>query len=113
MLTLHRNKDNADGYKLFAITFASGQPTHPPTSRTAAIPILSMENLRSCGKGSVGNICFRPAGIAFDSKGRLFMASDATGEIYVITRTDGAPVDSVGVDVLEALERPESQTRRV
>ena len=31
------------------------------------------------------NNCFRPVGLAFDSKGRLFMTSDATGELFVIT----------------------------
>lgn len=28
--------------------------------------------------------CFRPTGLAFDAKGRLFMVSDDTGELYVI-----------------------------
>jgi hypothetical protein len=49
--------------------------------------------------------CFRPTGIAFDSKGRLFMASDSTGEIYVITRTDGRSVDSLTAEDVEKLAR--------
>jgi hypothetical protein len=32
------------------------------------------------------------------------MASDATGEIYVITRTDGRSVDSSTVEEVEALQ---------
>jgi hypothetical protein len=32
-------------------------------------------------------------GLAFDSKGNLFMTSDSTGEIYVISRTDGKSVE--------------------
>jgi len=40
------------------------------------------------------------------------MASDATGEIYVIGRADGGSVDSVGVETLEALERTESRLVR-
>jgi hypothetical protein len=28
--------------------------------------------------------CFRPVGLDFDQKGRLFMSSDTSGEIYVI-----------------------------
>jgi hypothetical protein len=60
--------------------------------------------MRSCGKPSVGKVCFRPTGIAFDSKGRLYMASDATGEIWLITRTDGKSVDSSTVEELEALQ---------
>jgi hypothetical protein len=43
--------------------------------------------------------CFRPVGLAFDSKGRLFMTSDSTGEIYIITATNGAGVDSMAVTV--------------
>lgn len=39
--------------------------------------------------------CFRPAGLAWDGQGRLFMSSDATGEIYMITREDGSGVNSV------------------
>jgi hypothetical protein len=35
--------------------------------------------------------CFRPVGLAWDSNGRLFMSSDATGEIYMIIRSDGTP----------------------
>ena len=30
--------------------------------------------------------CFRPAGLAFDEAGRLFVSSDATGEIYLVVR---------------------------
>lgn len=30
--------------------------------------------------------CFRPVGMAFDGQGRLFMSSDATGEIYVVVK---------------------------
>jgi hypothetical protein len=60
--------------------------------------------MKSCGKPSVGRVCFRPTGIEFDSKGRLYMASDATGEIYVIARTDGQSVDSSTAEELEALE---------
>lgn len=39
--------------------------------------------------------CFRPVGLALDSgaqggKNRLFMTSDATGEIFVVTGIDGS-----------------------
>ncbi|KKY35861.1 putative glucose sorbosone dehydrogenase [Diaporthe ampelina] len=30
--------------------------------------------------------CFRPVGVAIDAKGRVFMSSDTTGEIYVLQR---------------------------
>lgn len=75
------------GYLLFAVDFVNGQPSEPANSTSAAIPILSNPNASDCP-----NNCFRPVGLAWDSKGRLFMSSDATGEIYVITKTDGTPV---------------------
>ena len=31
--------------------------------------------------------CFRPVGLAIDSKDRVFMSSDSTGEIYVLAKT--------------------------
>jgi hypothetical protein len=39
--------------------------------------------------------CFRPVGLAWDNKGRLFMSSDATGEVYVITRAGGGSAHEV------------------
>jgi hypothetical protein len=48
--------------------------------------------------GNICPICFRPTGLAFDSKGRLFMASEKTGEIWVIGRADGSSVDSVTLE---------------
>lgn len=82
------NRDDPIGYKLSVIPFASGQPTEPSTSTTAAIDIVSNPDLSRCPRG-----CFRPVGLAFDSRGRLFMTSDSTGEIYVVTRTDGGSVN--------------------
>jgi hypothetical protein len=75
---------------LFALEFgANGDPTHPPTSNTAIIPIMTNRDNSRCPRG-----CFRPTGLAFDAKGRLYMASDSTGEIYVITKADGSGIDN-------------------
>lgn len=41
--------------------------------------------------------CFRPVGIAFDDQGRLFMSSDASGEIYVIVKDELANKSSTAV----------------
>jgi hypothetical protein len=94
-----------DGYLLFAIDFVNGQPKHAPTSKSAAITVLSNRNTgAACSSspletlGSIGGgrgKCFRPTGVAFDSKGRLYMASDTTNEIYVIGRADGSSVDAL------------------
>ncbi|KAF2453974.1 hypothetical protein BDY21DRAFT_292223 [Lineolata rhizophorae] len=79
------NRDDPDGYRLSAVRFSpdTAQPLADPTSTEAAIPIMSNPDLSACPDG-----CFRPVGLAFDARGRLFMSSDATGEIYVVVRTD-------------------------
>lgn len=69
-----------DGYRVMKVAFGpDGQPKDPLTSRTAAVTIMENPNTGSCPSG-----CFRPVGLAFDSKKRLFVSSDSTGEIYVI-----------------------------
>ena len=40
--------------------------------------------------------CFRPVGIAFDDQGRLFVSSDASGEIYVVVKDEMANGNSTG-----------------
>ena len=80
------------GYKLSMVKFANGLPTEPSTSQKGAIDIMSNADVTTCYDSD----CFRPVGLAWDSKGRLFMSSDTTGEIYAIVRKDGTPVNKVG-----------------
>lgn len=47
--------------------------------------MLTNADITACPDG-----CFRPAGLAFDGSGRLWMTSDSTGEIYVLQRTGEA-----------------------
>lgn len=61
------------------VDFKDGQPVADRTSKTAQI--LVMENSNN---GGCPNNCFRPVGLAFDDKGRLYMSSDSSGEVYVI-----------------------------
>ena len=92
-MTFHGSWDRSApvGYKLSVIEFANGQPVQPSNSTTAAVDIVSNQDNSVCpGK------CFRPVGLAWDSQGRLFMSSDATGEIYMIVRADGNATSSVG-----------------
>ncbi|KAJ9652891.1 hypothetical protein H2198_007893 [Neophaeococcomyces mojaviensis] len=70
------------GYKLSVVQFRNGEPTEPSTSLTAATDIISNQNNNACPDS-----CFRPVAMAFDSQGRIFMSSDASGEIYMVTRT--------------------------
>jgi hypothetical protein len=75
------NRQPAIGYKFSIVNFANGQPVEPSTSTTALIDIMTNQNVGSCP-----NQCFRPVSVAIDAKGRVFMSSDTTGEIYVLTR---------------------------
>jgi len=92
MLTfLYRNREDPIGYKLSLVQFdGKGSPVAPANSTTAATDIVSNPDLSACPSS-----CFRPVGLAWDTQGRLFMSSDATGEIYVITKDDGSGVADV------------------
>lgn len=61
------------------VAFQNGQPVAAADSKTAAVAVMENTNNGAC-PGS----CFRPVGLSFDSKKRLFMSSDTSGEIYVI-----------------------------
>ncbi|KLU85301.1 hypothetical protein MAPG_04329 [Magnaporthiopsis poae ATCC 64411] len=74
------NRRPADGYRVMRVDFGSdGQPVASPQSTTASIPVMENTNLGACP-----GACFRPVGLDFDQKGRLFVSSDSSGEIYVI-----------------------------
>lgn len=64
------------------VPFENGEPVAASDDSTAAIDIFANVDNNACPDN-----CFRPAGLAFDNQGRLFMSSDATGEIYVISRS--------------------------
>lgn len=81
MLNFCRNRDVPSGYKVSMVPFENGEPVAASDSTTAALDIFS-----NVDNGRCPDDCFRPAGLAFDNQGRLFMSSDATGEIYVIVR---------------------------
>lgn len=83
-ITFHGSwdREEAVGYKLSLVQFENGEPVAQLDSTTAAIDIVANEDLTACP----GN-CLRPVAMAFDSQGRMFMSSDSTGEIYLVTRT--------------------------
>ncbi|EME49000.1 hypothetical protein DOTSEDRAFT_162972 [Dothistroma septosporum NZE10] len=107
-ITFHGSWDREDptGYDLRVVEFANGEPTAANTSREAAIPIMSNQDLTKCPDG-----CFRPVGLAWDRNGRLFMSSDSTGEIYMITRSDGNATSSAGSNATGTIPGAESSTR--
>ena len=70
--------------------FQNGEPVAPSSSNTSTTDIFSNTNNSVCPDN-----CFRPVGMAFDKKGRLFVASDSTGEIYVIVLEESSTGPSV------------------
>lgn len=61
------------------------------------MPILWNPDNSRCPNG-----CFRPVGLAWDPKGRLFMTSDRSGEIFVVGKADGGAVDAQTLEVTAA-----------
>lgn len=86
-ITFHGSWDRADpvGYKLSAVRYNAdaGQPVEPSDSTNATTDVLSNADNSQCPDG-----CFRPVGLAWDNQGRLFMSSDATGEIYMLQQSE-------------------------
>ncbi|KAH8903929.1 hypothetical protein BR93DRAFT_986040 [Coniochaeta sp. PMI_546] len=71
------DRNPADGYRVMRVDFKNGQPVADQTSKTAQIPVIENSNIGACP-----NSCFRPVGLDFDVKGRLYMSSDSLGEVY-------------------------------
>jgi len=78
----HRDRSLPAGYKVISVDFSNGSPVAESTSMTAAQDIFSNPDTTVC-PGS----CFRPVGLALDGKGRLFVSSDSSGELYVLVKT--------------------------
>ena len=80
-LTLPRDRSDPVGYKLSVLSFQDGEPVAAPANNTALSDVFWNVDNSVCPQN-----CFRPVGIAFDGQGRLFVSSDATGEIYVVAK---------------------------
>jgi hypothetical protein len=87
-ITFHGSwdRDSPVGYKMGLVRFdANGEPVDSLESKTALQDIFANQDNSRCP----GN-CFRPVGMAIDSRGRIFVSSDASGEIYLVSRTTSA-----------------------
>ena len=75
----NRDRTQPVGYKVSLIDFVNGEPVAPSTSTTSSTDIFTNADNSKCP-----DACFRPVGMTFDNQGRLFVSSDASGEIYVL-----------------------------
>ncbi|KAM3520685.1 hypothetical protein NHJ13051_006721 [Beauveria bassiana] len=73
------NREAPVGYRIARVAFKDGQPAAPRDSMDAAVDVLATKDLSNCP-----DKCFRPVGLAWDAKGRLWFSSDSTGEIFVM-----------------------------
>ncbi|KAI9148279.1 putative glycine dehydrogenase (decarboxylating) [Paramyrothecium foliicola] len=86
------NRDEPAGYEVSYVAFNNdnGRPTANQDSTDAANRIIYNTDVSNCPDN-----CFRPAGLAFDSSGRLWFSSDSTGEIFVLEQ-DNSTSDGEG-----------------
>ncbi|RBA09083.1 hypothetical protein FPRO05_07363 [Fusarium proliferatum] len=79
------NRNPPVGYQVSYVDFQDGQPASSSRSTNATTPIIYNKDLTKCPDD-----CFRPVGLAWDSKGRLWFSSDKTGEIFVLNHKSGS-----------------------
>ncbi|KAG6111242.1 hypothetical protein E4U31_004752 [Claviceps sp. LM219 group G6] len=77
------NRKPPNGYRLSRVVYSNGFPSADRQSQSAEQQLMwNKDNALCPGK------CFRPVGLVFDDTAeRLFMTSDTSGELYVITWT--------------------------
>lgn len=78
------NSDPPVGYALVRVPFENGRPKASRDSKDGYEEIVKSPDLSKCPRQ-----CFRPVGLAWDKKGRLFLASDTTKEIFVVAKVNG------------------------
>jgi glucose/arabinose dehydrogenase len=107
-ITFHGSWNSPDpvGYKLSLVNFTSaGEPVDQRTSKTAAIDIFGNANDSVCPGD-----CFRPVAMAIDSQGRIFLSSDSTGEIYLVSRDSTASGTSTSSEGGSTSSSPSAST---
>ncbi|KAK0707282.1 hypothetical protein B0H67DRAFT_307275 [Lasiosphaeris hirsuta] len=106
-VSFHGSFDKTDpvGYRVGSLAFnpATGEPEAPADALNALTDIISNNNHNVCPGG-----CFRPAGLALDAAGRLWMTSDTTGEIYVLQKKAGSPTATASGTIVTATGAPSS-----
>ncbi|KAI0191637.1 soluble quino protein glucose dehydrogenase [Astrocystis sublimbata] len=74
------------GYKVVAVPFAQGRdgsfaPEAASWSLRGSIDVFYPQDEAQCSSSN----CIRPVGLVFDGKGRLYVTSDTSGELYMLS----------------------------
>ncbi|KAI1276841.1 soluble quino protein glucose dehydrogenase [Xylaria sp. FL0933] len=75
------------GYKVVAVPFAQGLggaylPTAASWSTRGSIDVFYPPDETECSSST----CIRPVGLAFDAAGRLYVTSDSSGEVFLLSQ---------------------------
>ena len=63
------------------VPFTGPHPAASPSSTTGSSFLVQAANLDTCP-----GTCIRPVGLAFADDGRLFVSSDSSGELFIISK---------------------------
>ena len=101
-ISFHGSFDKTDpvGYSVASIAFdpATGEPTaRREAAHEALTNIMTNPDHTKCP-----GQCFRPAGLALDGKGRVWMTSDTTGEVFVLEKKAGGATATVSGGLVTA-----------
>ncbi|KAI2464285.1 hypothetical protein F4781DRAFT_436599 [Annulohypoxylon bovei var. microspora] len=90
-VTMHGSWDRSPpvGYKLVAVPFTRAtqdgyEPVAPANSITGYVDIFYPPNEGKCSSST----CARPVGLVFDASGRLYMTSDTSGEVFMLSKSN-------------------------
>ncbi|KAI1738599.1 soluble quino protein glucose dehydrogenase [Xylaria scruposa] len=88
-VTFHGSWDRQPptGYKVVAVPFAQGPdgsyaPEAPLWSNRGTIDMFYPQDETQCSSST----CIRPVGLVFDAAGRLYVTSDASGELFLLSQ---------------------------
>ncbi|KAI0908283.1 soluble quino protein glucose dehydrogenase [Ustulina deusta] len=81
------NRQPPTGYKVVAVPFAQGRdgsyaPTAASWSTRGSIDVFYPSDETGCSSTT----CIRPVGLVFDAAGRLYVTSDASGEVFLLSQ---------------------------
>ncbi|KAF3009062.1 hypothetical protein E8E14_006884 [Neopestalotiopsis sp. 37M] len=89
-VTLHGSWDRSPptGFGVVRVPFvkASDGSYAPAAARNQIGYVKVFSPKRADGQTCTASTCVRPVGLAFDSQGRLYMTSDASGELFMISK---------------------------